>query len=129
MNDFVVLGIVLAICVTVVTSFIAWLRTHGKVLLHNELIIESNRLRQTIAQARSLLREMPEMGEPEDVVTQGLSSLLPVLQNLDIKDIKDLIPAKYKMFLPVLEGFLAKMKKEGGGVTSKEQPFIGQGQM
>jgi hypothetical protein len=112
MNDNTIIA--LGVCVCVVSVYA--IRSFNNFVLKNALHKESEALRLQLSKAQRTLNEFG--AEPEELVTQGLSSLAPLLQNLDVSDdmLKQFgIPA---WAVPIAKGFIDKMKAKGAGNSS-----------
>ena len=129
MNDIAITVSVGFICLSSAFILGRFFKLRNDILLNHELLKQSNDLKTEISRAYKLLKSMEDV--PENMIEEGLAGagLAPLLEGLDINSLKSIIPAKYHMFLPVVQGFLDGIKKKGkvgGGETVAQPTFRGQ---
>lgn len=124
MNDYTILAIVGFICILI--AYVV--RVYNNVVLKNSLKKQCDEIQTAIARAYKLFKRVES--EPQELLEEGLAGagLGPLLENLNLDSLKALIPAKYHIFLPVVQGFLDGIKKKGVGNVSPENTFKGQGE-
>jgi len=124
MNDFVIMGLGLIVCITV--AYIV--HSIRDAFIKNALLKEAQLLRSQIANARKMLGEFEE--EPRNMLADAMGGLGlgGVLQNLNISDdmLKQLGVPSWAM--PIAHGFIDKMKAKQGAtnVAPQQSQFISQ---
>jgi len=129
MNDLAIMVSVGFICFSSCFVLGRFFKLRNDWLLKNEYLKQATELHAEIMRAYKLLKSMEDV--PENMIEEGLAGagLAPLLEGLDINSLKSIIPAKYHMFLPVVQGFLDGIKKKGkvgGGDAGAQTQFRGQ---